>query len=127
MPPRKPWYVRLAIFVGRILAIDLAAFGVATLSCQFGARCTTDQWSDRMFWLALIVMLAAAPVVFAALSTGRGYFNSPFTAGPDSAIAVDIINRERRELMGRMSYMATMLIAGAIAIGISALITYLGK
>lgn len=122
----KTALVNFLKFMGLVLLIDIGLLALVGLTCLLGSGCTTAQWSDRMFWLSLGTMLLAAPAVIASLSTGRGYFNSPFTAGPDSAIAVDIINRERRELSKRTMFAIRVGVIGAIGIGIAALISTLG-
>jgi len=114
-------------FLGVVLLVDLGLFLAVTLWCQMGTRCTPLEWSERMFWVGIIVMILAAPAVFAMLSTGRGFSGNPMTAGMDNAIALDIIKSERQGLNKRMIYALRMGLIGAGAIGISALIDVLTR
>ena len=120
-------------FIGIILLIDLGLFTAVTVSCRIGtqrygiATCTNLEWSERMFWVGIIVMILAAPAVFAMLSTGKGFSGNPMTAGMDNAIALDIIKSERQGMNKRMVYALRMGLIGAGAIATSALIDILTR
>ncbi|MBN2004719.1 MAG: hypothetical protein JXA21_15285 [Anaerolineae bacterium] len=114
-------------FLGITLLVDLGLLILVSLSCLIGTRCTATAWSERMFWVGLGFMIIAAPVAFAALSTGRA-FNNPMTMGMDNQIAVDIIESERQGLDKRTMFALRMGLIGTIGIVLSALIdTYFGR
>ncbi|HQE93694.1 MAG TPA: hypothetical protein PLH19_12865 [Anaerolineae bacterium] len=114
-------------FLGVILLIDLALFIVVTISCQIGTRCTSTAWSERMFWVGIAAIICAAPAVLAMLSTSRSFSINPLTAGMDNAIAVDIIQNERKGMNKRVTFALRMGLIGAGCIAISALIDILTR
>ncbi len=109
-------------FLGIVLLVDLGLFTVVTISCFVGTRCTGPQWSDRMFWASMLAMLGAAPAVLAALSTSRGYFDNPMTAGMDMQVAHTIIKSERKGLSKRTKFALRAGLVGIVGIAISAAI-----
>jgi hypothetical protein len=114
-------------FVGVILLIDLGLFIAVTISCQIGTRCTALAWSERMFWVGIGAIILGAPAVVAMLSTSRSFSINPMTAGMDNAIALDIIQSERRGMNKRVSYALRMGSIGIGCIAISALIDILTR
>ncbi len=114
-------------FLGLILLVDLGLFIVVTISCQFGTRCTTLAWSERMFWAGILALVTAMPAVLAMLNTSRGYFDNPLTAGMDLQVAGTIVRDGRKGLDKRTAYALKAGVVGAGAIAISALIDILTR
>ena len=126
MEKLKDAVVPISRLIGITLLIDLGLFALVSISCLIGTRCTNLVYSERMFWTGMASLIAAAPVVLGALSTSRGYYSSPFTAGMDAQVAHTIIKDGRRSLDRRSAFAWRALSVGAVAIGISALIDRLG-
>lgn len=118
----KPWYIRFLRFMGTVLLIDLALFAVVSLSCFIGTRCTANQWSDRMFWAAMIAAVIAMPAIIAGMSTGSGAEGSAFDGAWANKRAVATIQNERRRMGKRMRFFLRQMAIAAGALGISALI-----
>ena len=114
-------------FLGFTLLIDLGLFAIVSLSCLFGTRCTSLQWSERMFWAGMLAIVAAMPAVLAMLSTSQGYFDNPLTAGMDMQVAKTIIEDGRRGLSKRSKFAIRAASIGIGAIAISALIDVLTR
>ncbi len=114
-------------FIGIVLLIDGAIVLVVGISCLLGNRCTAVQFSERMFWAGIVAMMGGLPAVVATLSTGRGYFGDPFTAGQMSKIATELIQREKKEEQKRYGFALRMALVGIGAIAISALIEALAR
>ncbi len=114
-------------FVGVALLVDGAIVLVVGLSCLVGNHCTAVQFSERMFWAGIVAMMGGLPAVVATLSTGRGYFGDPFTAGQMGKIATEIIQREKKEERKRYGFALRMALIGIGAIAISALIEALAR
>lgn len=112
-------------FIGISLLIDLGLFVAVTLSCLIVGPCSNDIYSERMFWVGMVASVAAMPAVLAALSTNRGYYDSPFTAGMDAQVAHTIIEDGRLSLTKRSRYMWRMITIGAGGIGLAAAIDLL--
>jgi hypothetical protein len=114
-------------FLGLVLLVDLGLFILVSLSCLIGTRCTGVQWSERMFWAGMLVMVTAMPAVLAMLSTSQGYFDNPYTAGMDMQVAGTIIKDGRRGMNKRTRYAFRAGFIGLGAIAISALIDLLTR
>jgi len=114
-------------FIGITLLIDLGLFVLVSLSCLLGTRCSNTQYSERMFWVGLVSMVAAMPAVLGALNTSRGYYSSPFTAGQDAKVAHTIIKDGRKSLDSRSAFMWRAITVGMVGIGLAALIDVLGS
>ena len=80
-----------------------------------------------MFWLSMLAMIAGMPAVLASLSSSRGYFDNPYTAGADMAVAGTIIQSERKELSKRTMYTLRMFSIGILGIAVSAFIELLTR
>ena len=80
-----------------------------------------------MFWLSMLAMIGAMPAILASMNTSRGYFDNPYTAGADLAVASTIIKSERRGLNKRTAFMLRMLSIGIMGIVISAVIEILTR
>jgi hypothetical protein len=117
----------IARFLAISLLIDLGMFLVASILCLTNLNCTGEQWSEYMFWLSMIALVAGMPAVLASLSTSRGYFDNPMTAGADMQVAGTIIQHERRELSKRTVYTLRMFSIGILGIVISAMIDFLSR
>jgi len=113
-------------FIGTTLLIDLGLFILVSISCLIGTRCTSLAYGERMFWVGMASMIAGMPVVLSSLSTSRGYYDSPFTAGQDAKVALTIIKDGRRSLSCRSAFAWRALSVGAGGIAISAVIDTLG-
>jgi len=113
-------------FIGTTLLIDLGLFILVSISCLIGTRCTSLAYGERMFWVGMASMIAGMPVVLSSLSTSRGYYDSPFTAGQDAKVALTIIKDGRRSLSRRSAFAWRALSVGAGGIAISAVIDTLG-
>jgi hypothetical protein len=125
----KVKYILVAVgrFVGTALAIDAGIFVVVTLSCLIGTRCSSVMYSERMFWVGMAALIMAMPAVLASLSSNRGYFDNPFTAGADMQVAHTIIKDARRSVNKRSIFALRMGIVGTVAIAISAVIEIMGR
>ncbi len=123
----KKALVGIGRFLGLILLIDLGLFIAVTISCQIGTRCSNIAWSERMFWVGIAAIICGAPAVVAMLSTSRSFSINPMTAGMDNAIAIDIIQNERRGMNKRVGFALRMGLIGAGCIAISALIDILTR
>lgn len=120
----KQILLKILRFLGIIVLADLGLFVVVSVWCLIGTRCTEIQWSERMFWAGLLVMMLSAPAMIATLGGGRGNFDNSMTAGMDMQIA-DAIIKDQRKSMDKRSQFA--LYAASIGVGgivISALIEY---
>ena len=113
-------------FIGITLLIDLGLFVLTSISCLIGTRCTNAVYGERMFWVGMASLIAAMPAVLGSLSTSRGYYNSPFTAGQDAKVSLTIVKDGRRSLDRRSAFAWRAFSVGAVAIAISALIDTLG-
>ncbi|MDF1516093.1 MAG: hypothetical protein P1S60_19955 [Anaerolineae bacterium] len=116
-----------AMFFAINLAINLGMYLLASGICLYSSSCTGVQWSEYMFWLSMLAMIAAMPIILASMNTSRGYFDNPLTAGQDMKVASTIIKHERRELSSRTVFMLRMLTTGATGMVISALIEILTR
>ncbi len=114
-------------FVGIALLVDGAIVLVVGLSCLVGNRCTAVQFSERVFWAGIVAMMGGVPAIVATLSTGRGYFGDPFTAGQMGKIATEIIQREKKEERKRYGFALRMALIGIGAMAISAVIEALSR
>jgi hypothetical protein len=119
--------VAMGRFVATALAIDAGLFVLVTISCFIGTRCTNIAYSERMFWVGMAALIAAMPAVLASLSSNRGYFDNPFTAGADMQVAHTIIKDARLSLNKRATFALRMAIIGTVAIAISAVIEIMGR
>jgi hypothetical protein len=119
--------VAIGRFIGTALAIDAGLFVLVSLSCLIGTRCSYVAYSERMFWVGMAALIAAMPAVLASLSSNRGYFDNPFTAGADMQVAHTIIKDARLSLNKRAMFALRMGIIGSIAIAISAVIEIMGR
>ncbi len=122
----KDAVVAVLRFVGTTLLIDLGLFALVSISCLIGTRCTYMAYGERMFWTGMASIIVSMPVVVAALSTSRGYYDNVFTAGMDAQVAHTIIKDGRLSLSRRSAFAWRALSVGAVAVGISALIDTLG-
>jgi hypothetical protein len=113
-------------FIGITLLIDLGLFALVSISCLIGTRCTNLAYGERMFWVGMASLIAAMPVVLSSLSTSRGYYDSPFTAGQDAKVALTIVKDGRLSLDRRSAFAWRASSVGAVAIAISAVIDTLG-
>lgn len=127
MEKMKSILVAIGRFVGTALAIDAGLFAVVTISCFIGTRCSSVAYSERMFWVGMAALIAAMPAVLASLSSNRGYFDNPFTAGADMQVAHTIIKDARRSMSKRATFALRMGIVGTVAIAISAVIEVMGR
>jgi hypothetical protein len=84
-------------------------------------------WSEYMFWLSMLALIAGMPAVIASLNTSRGYFDNPLTAGADLQVAGTIIKHERKELSKRTLYTLRMFSIGFLGIAVSAIIDVLTR
>ena len=109
------------------LLIDLGMFLLVSAYCLTRDNITGEQWSEYMFWISMLALIAGMPAVLASLSSSRGYFDNPLTAGADMAVASTIIQSERRELSKRTMYTLRMFSIGIFGIAISALIEFLSR
>ena len=116
-----------ARFLSISLLIDLGMFLIVSAFCLLGDSCSGESWSEYMFWLSMLAMIAGMPAVLASLSSSRGYFDNPYTAGADMAVAGTIIQSERKELSKRTVYTLRMFSIGIIGIAISAFIDLLSR
>jgi hypothetical protein len=114
-------------FLSISLFIDLGMFLLVSALCLFTDNCSGAQWSEYMFWLSMLVLIAGMPAVLASLSASRGYFDNPLTAGQDMLVAQTIIQSERRQLSKRTLYTLRMFSIGIIGIAISAFIDILTR
>lgn len=113
-------------FIGTTLLIDLGLLALVSISCLIGTRCTNVTYGERMFWVGMASLVAAMPAVLGSLSTSRGYYDSPFTAGMDAQVAHTIIKDGRLSLSRRSAFAWRAFSVGAVGIAISALIDILG-
>ena len=109
------------------LLIDLGMFLAVSAFCLLSKNCFGALWSEYMFWLSMLALIAGMPAVLASLSSSRGYFDNPMTAGADMAVAGTIIQSERREMSKRTIYTLRMFSIGFIGIIISAIIEVLTR
>jgi hypothetical protein len=114
-------------FLSISLLVDLGMFLLVSIFCLTRESCTGEQWSEYMFWASMLALIAGMPAVLASLSSSRGYFDNPMTAGADMAVAETIIKQERRELSKRTIYTLRMFSIGIMGITISAFIEYLTR
>jgi hypothetical protein len=114
-------------FIGTTLLIDLGLFVLVSVSCLIGTRCTNLAYGERMFWVGMASLIAAMPAVLGSLSTSRGYYDSPFTAGMDAQVALTIIKDGRLSLSRRSAFAWRAFSVGIVGIAISAVIDTLGR
>ncbi len=112
----------IARFLSFALLIDLGLFLLVSGYCLTGDSCTGVLWSEYMFWISMLALIAGMPAVIASMSSSRGYFDNPMTAGADLAVAKTIIESERRDLSNRTVYTIRMFTIGIIGMAISAII-----
>ncbi len=117
----------IAKFLCISLLIDLAMFLLASFLCFRGETCTSMAWSEFMFWFSMIAFIAGMPAVVASMSSSRGYFDNPLTAGADLAAAKTIVQSERRDLSKRTMYTLRMFSVGILGIATSAAIDFLTR
>ena len=127
MEKAKVAVVAVLRFIGVTLLIDLGLFALVSASCLIGTRCTNVAYGERMFWVGMASLIAAMPVVLSSLSTSRGYYDSPFTAGMDAQVALTIVKDGRLSLNRRSAFAWRALSVGAGGIAISAVIDTLGR
>ncbi|TFG71941.1 MAG: hypothetical protein E4H27_03580 [Anaerolineales bacterium] len=84
-------------------------------------------WSEYMFWFSMLAFIAGMPAVVASMSSSRGYFDNPLTAGADLAAAKTIVQSERRDLSNRTMYTLRMFSIGILGITTSAVIDLLTR
>lgn len=109
------------------LLIVMGMYLLVSVYCLLNDNCTGETWSEYMFWLSMLAMIAGMPAILASLSSSRGYFDNPYTAGADMAVAGTIIQSERRELSKRTKYTLRMFSIGIIGIAVSAFIELLTR
>ena len=116
-----------AKFLSVSLLIVLGMFTVVSVFCLTKDYCNGMIWSEYMFWISMLALIAGMPAVIASLNTSRGYFDNPLTAGADLQVAGTIIKHERRELSKRTVYTLRMFSIGFLGIAVSAIIDMLTR
>lgn len=117
----------IARFLSISLLIVLGIFLLVSVFCFTRDTCTGVGWSEYMFWASMLALIAGMPAVVASMSSSRGYFDNPMTAGADLAVAKTIVQSERRDLSKRTMYTLRMFSIGIFGIAISAFIDILTR
>jgi CubicO group peptidase (beta-lactamase class C family) len=125
-PKRDINTTTLLQILGTVILVDALIFVVVGLSCSWGRSCSTDMWSERLFWSAIGAFIIGMPGVIAALNTGSGVESDPMAAAWAQKAALATIKHERKAMGKRMQFFVTMFLIGAIAIGMSALVDSAG-